>query len=56
MQIVDKMFEQDPSGSMIAFGDMMKKQIVMPAHMMNDMQHEGNNGRSLFAVGACSLF
>lgn len=35
---------------MIAFGDMMKKQIVMPAHLMDDNEHAKNNGpnRNLF--------
>ncbi len=32
---------RDPSGTMIAFGDMMRKQIVMPAHLMNDNEHHG---------------
>ena len=30
--------------------DMMRKQIVMPAHFMNDLEHpEKNEGRNLFA-------
>ena len=33
---------------MIAFGDMMRKQIVMPAHLMNDNEHMQNNSRNLF--------
>lgn len=33
---------------MIAFGDMMRKQIVMPAHLMNDNEHMENNSRNLF--------
>ena len=33
---------------MISFADMMKKQIVMPAHLMNDGQHTSENGRNLF--------
>lgn len=48
-RIVDALFEKDPSGSMVAFADMMRKQIVMPAHLMNDLVHESNNGRNLFA-------
>jgi acyl-[acyl-carrier-protein] desaturase len=29
---------------------MMRKQIIMPAHPMNDLAHEGNNNnRNLFA-------
>jgi len=27
---------------------MMKKQIVMPAHMMDDMVHKGRTGRNVF--------
>ena len=33
---------------MIAFGDMMRKQIVMPAHLMDDREHGSRNGRNLF--------
>lgn len=48
-RIVDELFRQDPNGAMLAFADMMKKQIVMPAHLMNDMEHEQKNGgRNLF--------
>ena len=39
---------RDPSGTMIAFGDMMRKQIVMPAHLMNDNEHMEHNKRNLF--------
>ncbi len=50
VQIMDGLFERDPSGSMAAFGDMMKKQIVMPAHMMDDNEHQARTGRNLFHV------
>ena len=50
LQIVDALFEHDPNGSMLAFADMMRKQIVMPAHLMDDMSHQKRNGRNLFAV------
>ena len=33
---------------MIAFTDMMKKQIVMPAHLMDDGEHHSKTGRNLF--------
>ena len=33
---------------MIAFGDMMRKQIVMPAHLMDDGEHSAKTGRNLF--------
>jgi acyl-[acyl-carrier-protein] desaturase len=47
--ILDGVFERDPNGAMLAFADMMKKQIVMPAHMMNDNEHEKINKGNLFA-------
>lgn len=52
VQIVDKLFERDPDGAMLAFADMMRKQIVMPAHLMNDNIHYERSGRNLFAVCA----
>ena len=49
-RIVEELFHRDPDGAMLAFADMMRKQIVMPAHLMDDMQHgERNSGRNLFA-------
>ena len=39
---------RDPNGTTLAFADMMKKQIVMPAHMMDDMVHKGRTGRNIF--------
>ena len=48
-RIIDELFRQDPNGAMLAFADMMKKQIVMPAHLMDDMEHGAKNGgRNLF--------
>ncbi|GLJ25040.1 hypothetical protein SUGI_0479250 [Cryptomeria japonica] len=37
-KIVEKLFEIDPDGAMLAFEDMMKKKINMPAHLMYDGQ------------------
>jgi Fatty acid desaturase len=34
---------------MLAFEEMMKKSIVMPAHLMDDNEHQAKNGRNLFA-------
>jgi len=50
-RIIEKLYEIDPNGAMLAFGDMMKKQIVMPAHLMDDNEHAKINGtgRNLFA-------
>lgn len=49
-RIIDAIYEQDPNGATLAFADMMKKQIVMPAHLMDDGHHETTNkGRNLFA-------
>jgi acyl-[acyl-carrier-protein] desaturase len=47
-KIVDQLFLRDEEGAMLAFADMMKKQIIMPAHLMNDNQHKANTGRDLF--------
>lgn len=33
---VKKIFEVDPNEMMLAFGDMMKKKIVMPAHLLRE--------------------
>uniref|UniRef100_A0A151SKM5 Acyl-[acyl-carrier-protein] desaturase n=2 Tax=Cajanus cajan TaxID=3821 RepID=A0A151SKM5_CAJCA len=35
-RIVEKLLEVDPSGAMVAIGDMMEKRITMPAHLMYD--------------------
>lgn len=34
--IMERLFEIDPTGAMLAFEDMMRKQITMPAHLMYD--------------------
>ena len=40
---------RDPSNTVLAFADMMKKKIVMPAHMMDDQEHVPKTGRGLFS-------
>ncbi|XP_022722030.1 stearoyl-[acyl-carrier-protein] 9-desaturase, chloroplastic-like [Durio zibethinus] len=40
-KILEKLFEIDPDGAVLAFADMMKKKITMPAHLMYDGQ-DGN--------------
>ncbi|KAF8391772.1 hypothetical protein HHK36_022006 [Tetracentron sinense] len=35
-KIVEKLFEIDPDGTVLAFADMMRKNILMPAHLMYD--------------------
>lgn len=35
-KIVEKLFEIDPDGTMMALADMMRKKISMPAHLMYD--------------------
>ncbi|MQM14971.1 hypothetical protein Taro_047907, partial [Colocasia esculenta] len=35
-KIVEKLFEIDPDSTVLAFADMMKKKISMPAHLMYD--------------------
>ncbi|EFN56251.1 hypothetical protein CHLNCDRAFT_35190 [Chlorella variabilis] len=48
-RIVDEFFRQDPNNAMLCFADMMRKQIVMPAHLMDDGKHGIlNGGRNLF--------
>uniref|UniRef100_A0A7S3VQQ3 Acyl-[acyl-carrier-protein] desaturase n=1 Tax=Dunaliella tertiolecta TaxID=3047 RepID=A0A7S3VQQ3_DUNTE len=47
--IVEQLFIRDPEGAVLAFYDMMKKGIVMPAHLVDDGKHASNNsGASLF--------
>ncbi|KAI7835365.1 hypothetical protein COHA_010727 [Chlorella ohadii] len=49
-RIVDEFFRQDPNNAMLCFADMMRKQIVMPAHLMDDGKHGIlNGGRNLFS-------
>ncbi|KAF6162256.1 hypothetical protein GIB67_008385 [Kingdonia uniflora] len=35
-KITEKLFEVDPDGTMLAFADMMRKKIQMPAHLVYD--------------------
>ncbi|KAK8936495.1 hypothetical protein KSP39_PZI012462 [Platanthera zijinensis] len=35
-KIIEKLFEIDPDGTVLAFADMMKKKISMPAHLLFD--------------------
>lgn len=39
-KIVEKLFEIDPDGTVMAFADMMRKKISMPAHLMYDGQDD----------------
>jgi len=48
-RIIDEVMKRDPDGAVMAFADMMKKQIVMPAHLMDDGEHKARTGRDLFA-------
>ncbi|XP_021278078.1 stearoyl-[acyl-carrier-protein] 9-desaturase, chloroplastic-like [Herrania umbratica] len=40
-KIVEKLFEIDPDGTVVAFAEMMRKKITMPAHLMYD-DHDHN--------------
>ncbi|KAK1311212.1 hypothetical protein QJS10_CPA08g01583 [Acorus calamus] len=40
-KIVEKLFQIDPDGALLAFEDMMRKKILMPAHFMYD-GHDDN--------------
>jgi hypothetical protein len=49
--IVGQLISRDPNGAVLAFADMMKKGIVMPAHFMDDEWHSqkgANPGQNLF--------
>jgi len=48
-RIIDQVLARDPDGAVLAFADMMRKGVLMPAHLMDDGAHAGANGRSLFA-------
>jgi len=47
---MEAIFNKDPNGAVLAFADMMRKKIVMPAHLMDDGEHAAKNGgnRNLF--------
>eukprot|EP00982_Pelagococcus_subviridis_P009172 30906-Pelagococcus_subviridis.AAC.4 len=47
-RIIDEVMKRDPDGAVMAFADMMKKQIVMPAHLMDDGEHKARTGRGAF--------
>ncbi|KAG0478923.1 hypothetical protein HPP92_013642 [Vanilla planifolia] len=40
-KIVEKLFELDPDTAVVAFAYMMRKNIVMPAHLMFDGRDDG---------------
>eukprot|EP01025_Chloroclados_australasicus_P036036 TRINITY_DN36663_c1_g1_i1.p1 TRINITY_DN36663_c1_g1~~TRINITY_DN36663_c1_g1_i1.p1 ORF type:complete len:397 (+),score=57.24 TRINITY_DN36663_c1_g1_i1:225-1415(+) len=46
---IGEILNRDPNGGVQAFAKMMKKQIVMPAHLMDDCEHQQRTGRALFA-------
>lgn len=45
-KVVSELFRRDPEGAVMAFADMMRKGIVMPAHFMDDGWHRANNPNS----------
>jgi acyl-[acyl-carrier-protein] desaturase len=49
---VKQIFEIDPSEMMLAFADMMKKKIVMPAHLMSEFDGVKKNIYSQFSDAA----
>eukprot|EP01024_Parvocaulis_polyphysoides_P042069 TRINITY_DN3854_c0_g3_i4.p1 TRINITY_DN3854_c0_g3~~TRINITY_DN3854_c0_g3_i4.p1 ORF type:complete len:404 (-),score=66.68 TRINITY_DN3854_c0_g3_i4:386-1597(-) len=46
---IAEILNRDPDGGIIAFAEMMKKQVVMPAHLMDDCEHKNRTGRTLFS-------
>ena len=53
--LVQPLQRRDPSGTMIAFYDMMKKTIVMPAHLMEDGKHVRPASASCCPCQSCFL-
>lgn len=55
---VERIFELDPSEMMLAFEDMMKKKIVMPAHLMRESGQKAGELWSHFSDAAqrCSVY
>ncbi len=49
---VERIFEMDPSEMMLAFEDMMKKKIVMPAHLMRESGQKAGELWSHFSDAA----
>ena len=49
---VERIFELDPSEMMLAFEDMMKKKIVMPAHLMRESGQKAGELWSHFSDAA----
>ena len=48
-KIAEEIFRRDPDGMMLAFADMMRKQVVMPAHLMEDNVHSTRgSGNKIF--------
>jgi acyl-[acyl-carrier-protein] desaturase len=48
-RIVEELAKRDPKGVVLALASMMRKTIVMPAHRMDDGEHEMRTGHSLFS-------
>ncbi len=48
-EFVNTIFGQDPNGMMLAFADMMKKKIVMPAHFLRESGGEIGTAFELFS-------
>ncbi|MGB5818637.1 MAG: acyl-ACP desaturase [Saonia sp.] len=51
-EFVKTIFGQDPSGMLLAFADMMKKKIVMPAHFLRESG--GNIGEAFETFSNCA--
>ena len=48
-EFVNTIFGQDANGMMVAFADMMKKKIVMPAHFLRESGEEISSAFELFS-------
>jgi len=54
-EFVKTIFEQDPSGMMLAFSDMMKRKIVMPAHFLRESGESIGTAFEKFSICAQRL-
>lgn len=51
-KIIEEILCRDPDGGVLAYADMMRKRITMPAHLMDDGEHRGRTGGALRSPGA----
>ncbi|XP_024524536.1 stearoyl-[acyl-carrier-protein] 9-desaturase 2, chloroplastic [Selaginella moellendorffii] len=55
-RVVEKLFELDPNGTMLALANMMQKKITMPAHLMHDGENENLFEDYKFVAQKCKVY